>query len=245
MCAGLVGEVRRSPGGSARPRASSIARDRVLREPVDLQVGVQRAAARRRSRRRAGRGPRPIGEETNSARRRRARGPRRQRAGGGAAAPTKSRRSRLTRTGSRACGRWPPPSSVTSRAAGGLGERGALRVRPDAVVVAVHARASGSAPARSVSRNALDPASELARVVSAMTSRASSRAPSPRSPRSASSSAARCTHWAKKNSRNPRVVAPPVVALYFAQPSSVSSSSSNGCTCALGVPGAERTAGPM
>ena len=62
----LVGQVARSPGGCARPRASSTRGDGILREPVDLAGRVRARAARGRSRRRAGRG------RARSARRRRA-----------------------------------------------------------------------------------------------------------------------------------------------------------------------------
>ena len=87
--------------------------DRVLREPVDLEIGMELAQLVGDRRRRAGRG------RARSARRCRARAcardlpahPARAAARGGA---TKSRSSRLTLTGSRTWGPWPEPSSRTS-----------------------------------------------------------------------------------------------------------------------------------
>ena len=84
-------------------------------------------------------------------------------AAGGATRSTNSRSSRLTRTGSRASGRWPAPSSIDQLAAGAPRASGArVGQRRDRVVVAVdhqhraaHARA-GSARTRSRSTTCRD-----------------------------------------------------------------------------------------
>ena len=123
---GLVGQ-QRAGGVDALALGLQHARDRVLRQPVDLEVGVQRAQLLR---------DRDVAPRVAEA------------DGGGdeqralaAAAPAgpgalrgrwrsaNSRSSRLTLIGSRACGPWPEPSSVTSSPPVALRQRHALRVR--------------------------------------------------------------------------------------------------------------------
>ena len=134
MCADSLASAR-SRGGRARPRPRARG-DRVLRQPVDLQVGMQRAqllgdrdvAAGVAEADRRGDEQRALAGALRPRVHVRARGRRRS---------TKSRSSRLTFTGSRACGPWPAPSSVTSSPPVALGQRGALGVRADQVLVAV------------------------------------------------------------------------------------------------------------
>ncbi len=127
-----------------RPRVDPLAgavehgRDRVLGQPVDLEVGMEHAAARWRWRRSRRAWPRPIGEDRYSAR-----GGRRSarlndvQVGRGWMRSTNCSIAAFTTIGSRAWGPWPPPSTVSrsppvtsARAAtGGVG--------PDGVLVAV------------------------------------------------------------------------------------------------------------
>ena len=123
--------------------------DRVLREPVDLEVGVQPAQLV---------GDRDVAPRVAEPDRRRdvqralAAATGRAPSGRRAAAARRSRAaSRFTFTGSRACGAWPEPSSADQRAAGQLRERGARRVRADRVVERRGSRAPGSGRARASS----------------------------------------------------------------------------------------------
>ena len=86
-------------------------RDRMLREPVDLEVGVQLAqlVGDRRVALRVAEADRR-GDVERALAARLAAHPARRRGGGA----MNSRRSRLTLTGSRTCGPWPEPSSMTS-----------------------------------------------------------------------------------------------------------------------------------
>ena len=160
-------------------------RDGALREPVDLQLGVELAQL-------VGDGSVALGV-TEADRRgdvERALATRlaphpAARGGGGA---TKSRSSRFTFTGSRACGKWPRPFERDELAARRLGERHAAGVRPDRVLVAVDhehraADAAQSSRTRSSSESRCQRRSRSA-------SRASVSSPQPMRPRSASSSAA-------------------------------------------------------
>ena len=100
----LAGWIR-SPASSSTAVTGSCASQSISRSGCRRRSSSAIATSRRAW-------PRPIGDETNSARLPRA-AARRQRAGGGGA-EMNSRSSRLTFTGSRAVGRCPAPSSVTS-----------------------------------------------------------------------------------------------------------------------------------
>ena len=111
MCAGLVRQVRARRMDALAARLQHRG-DRVLREPVDLEVGVELAQLV---------GDRGVALGVAEADRRgdveralAARLAADPAARGRTRGVTNSRRSRLTLTGSRTCGPWPEPSSRTS-----------------------------------------------------------------------------------------------------------------------------------
>ncbi len=111
-------------------------RDRMLGEPVDLEVGMRGSAAPSRSPRRGGRArARSASRRTARAGGGRGRASRRARAASGNR--TKSRSSTLTLTGSRACGQWPAPSSVTSSPPVTCASAAPLGMWADQVAIAV------------------------------------------------------------------------------------------------------------
>ena len=157
--------------------------------------------------------PRPIGDETKSARRGRDAGPRPPRArGGGDAADELAQQPVDPHRVARRAGTCPEPSSTTSSPPVELGERDAPRraaeIRSSVAVDHEHRAAHAPAVARSrsaaIGRDARRPRRRGS-------CRRRSRAPSRRSPRSASSSAARGSISPKKNSRKPRQSRQPVV----------------------------------
>ena len=128
-------------------------------------------------------------------------------------------------TGSRACGAWPEPSSVTSCAARQLGERGARLVRGGSVVGAVDDEHGQRDARRELARRRLVERRRRACVAISVSASVSRPQPTQSSICLVECGSAKICE--KKNSQEPAVVAQPVVALYLAQPSSVSSSSSN------------------
>ena len=137
-------------GWTRSPRGLEQRRRRRLREPVDLEARAAGGAARARSRDRAARA------RGRSATRRRARaaGARRARrqVGGGDGGSRNSRSSRLTRTGSRALGEWPLPSSVTSRPPVSAASSAPSACTADAIVVAVDHEHGAAHAARQLAR---------------------------------------------------------------------------------------------
>ena len=125
-------------------------RDRVLRQPVDLEIGMQPAqlvgdrhvAARMAEPDRRGDVERALAARPSA---HPARAPARGRS-------AKSRSSRLTLTGSRTCGPWPEPSSITRSRAGHLGERDPAARSGDASLGALDDERGGSCTRAASSR---------------------------------------------------------------------------------------------
>ena len=169
------------------PRASSTRGHRVLREPVDLEVGMQLAQL-------VGDGGVALGvaEADRRGDVERALAPRLaprpapRLAGGGS---TKSRRSRFTFTGSRTCGDMAAALQRHELAAGRLGERRAARVRADASS-SPWMTSTGQRTRRTCPGSVSSTASAWREIVSTSVA-GSVSSPQPTRPRSASSSAAR------------------------------------------------------
>ena len=210
----LGGEVADSEASSAlsgwirSPRCLEHGRDRVLRQPVDLEVGMQLAQL-------VGDGDVALGvaeadggrdvQRAPAARQRP--GPRAVAAAAGLAGRSRGC-SRLTLTGSRAWGRWPAPSRIASSAFASFASRA-----PDS-----HGRMASSFPWITSDR-AVDPRqtgrgrrrsswSRGASWVGDQRLRVRRRGPSRPCPRICFVECGSVKHCAKKNSRN-LVVAPP------------------------------------